>query len=586
MPNQSQGNPSFLPQNQFQQQGAGFMPNNNPGGLPGTNPQMFSLTNNNPHLFPQNQQMGGGFPNQFNNQFANPNFSQQGMGMGMQFPSQDPMGNPHLFPYQPGQVPYMPTGYPYPGNYPGYPNNQFYPSLNFDKFQNSIMTPYGEDPNKSNYLPRNTLNDVASNLENRFSSERGSPENSNSSSYLPYNPFKRRTNRLMDITNREIVREPTTFAHKYQNSSMIRKPDDAFSFIKKSKYNEDDVEIFMKPKLNLTHGRGRSWSPSRKERSISPAYSRERDSYVEAPIRNTAKSIYNSTIRVNAMIQIEGQTKKDICVQIFEKSTVGDLKLKILEGLRYTHVLKPEVFEDTTLIDRVAQQCILLHQNKQVGKERILDDLRLQDGSTVELQVPKIYEQESAEVSSIRQQNTSGRSRVFESQHIQVSPFNMENEMNRTRGEANHPPKLTNPEYHTKPSIQELSRMSDEELAAVDGFSVWNKWGKVEFLGRVDLRGVDLDFVISIGHRLVEVYPERNFPTEESKPVRGEKLNRPALISLYQCFPVNFKCESEDPEERRQELIKKYERQALRNGYEFVDYDYENGVYRIRVKNF
>jgi hypothetical protein len=284
------------------------------------------------------------------------------------------------------------------------------------------------------------------------------------------------------------------------------------------------------------------------------------------------------------MIQIEGQTKKEICVQIFEKSTVGDLKLKILEGLRYSHVLKPEVFEDTTLIERVAQQCFLLHQNKQIAKDRVLDDLRLQDGSTVELQVPKQYEQEP-EVSSIKQ-NTSGRSRVFESQNIQVSPFNMENEMNRTGGEGNHPPKLTNPELNIKPSIQELSRMPDEELAAVDGFSVWNKWGKIEFMGRVDLRGVDLDFVISIGHRLVEVYPERNFPTEESKPVRGEKLNRPALISLYQCYPVNFKSESDDPEERRQELIKKYERQALRNGYEFVDYDYENGVYRIRVKNF
>jgi len=583
-PNQQQGGPSFLPQQNPMQPGGGFMPNNN--GMQGTNPQGFSLTNSNPHLFPQNQQMGGAFPGQnpqFNNPFNNQLFPQQGGQM--PFPGQDPMGNPHLFPYQQGQMPYMnfntqAGNYLYPGA--GNPNMYGgYPQLNFDKFQNSIMTPYVEDPHRSNYLPRNTLNDVASNLENRFSSERNSPESS--SSYLPYNPFKRRTNRLMDITNREdVLREPTAFSHKYQGSRMIRKPDDAFTILKKSKYTEDDIQILVKPQLNITHNRNRSWSPSRRERSLSPAYSRERDSsYIEAPVRQMAKSIYNSTIRVNAMVQIDSQTRKEICVQIFEKSTVGDLKLKILEALKYSNILLPEIYEQITKIEQVALDSDLYHHKKVIDNGIKLDEMRLQDGSTVELRIPREYEKQP---DSIRNQS-SGRTRAGnESQEVQVSAFGaMESEQNRG---PNHPPKLTNPEYHTKPTIQELSRMSDDELAGVSGFSMWNKEGKIEFMGRVDLRGVDLDEVVSIGHRLVEVYPERNFPTDEYKPVKGEKLNRPALISLYNCFPVNFKSDSNDPEERRQELIKKYERQAHRNGYEFVDYDYDNGVYRIRVKHF
>jgi len=550
--------------------------------MQGSNPQVFSLTNSNPHLFPQHPQMGGAFPGQnpqFNNPFNNQLFPQQGGQM--PFPQQDPMGNPHLFPYQQGQMPYMnfntqAGGYLYPGA--GNPNMYGgYPQLNFDKFQNSIMTPYAEDPNKSNYLPRSTLNDVASNLENRFSAERESPEST--SSFLPYNPFKRRTNRLMDITNRD--REPVPFSHKYHGSSMIRKPDDTFTFIKKSKYNDDDIQIVVKPHLNMTHNRNRSWSPSRRERSLSPAYSRERDSsYIEAPVRQMAKSIYNSTIRVNAMVQIDSHTRKEVCVQIFEKSTVADLKLKILEAIKYSNILLPEIYEQITKIEQVAVDSDLYHHKKVIDNARKLDEMRLQDGSTVELRIPREYEKQP---DSIRNQS-SGRTRGHESQQVNVSAFSMM-ESEQPKG-SSHPPKLTNPEYHTHPTIQELSRMSDEELMAVDGFSMWNKEGKIEFMGRVDLRGVDLDQVVSIGHRLVEVYPERNFPTEESKPVRGEKLNRPALISLYNCFPVNFKSESNDPEERRQELIKKYERQAHRNGYEFVDYDYDNGVYRIRVKNF
>jgi len=127
--------------------------------------------------------------------------------------------------------------------------------------------------------------------------------------------------------------------------------------------------------------------------------------------------------------------------------------------------------------------------------------------------------------------------------------------------------------------------MSDRDLAAVEGFTVWNKLGKIEFEGRTDVRDIDLDMVVFIDHKNVEVYPASIFPTDESKPVPGEKLNKPAIITLFQCFPKSQK-ENQDPKGRRTELIRKYEKQAHKSGYDFIDYDDVNGVYRIRVRHF
>ena len=89
---------------------------------------------------------------------------------------------------------------------------------------------------------------------------------------------------------------------------------------------------------------------------------------------------------------------------------------------------------------------------------------------------------------------------------------------------------VSNPEYSTSPSIDELRAMDPQRLASVPNFSVSrDKKGTVEWLEPVDLRGIDdicrfVDF--DDDSRFVDVYPNLRAP-----PV-GSQLNHPARISL------------------------------------------------------
>ena len=122
-------------------------------------------------------------------------------------------------------------------------------------------------------------------------------------------------------------------------------------------------------------------------------------------------------------------------------------------------------------------------------------------------------------------------------------------------------PKLTNPGYSTRPSMDELRRYTENELRQVDGFTVENKYGRIEFEGRTDVLGVNLDELVEINPKLAEVYPERLFPTEESKPIVGQKLNKPAHVILYDCY---FGSKNKSDEEV-QMLMKKRAEKTVQN---------------------
>jgi hypothetical protein len=62
---------------------------------------------------------------------------------------------------------------------------------------------------------------------------------------------------------------------------------------------------------------------------------------------------------------------------------------------------------------------------------------------------------------------------------------------------------------------------------------VGNEYGRVEFLGLTDVSGVDLGEVVRIGDHCIAVYPEG-----VDKPEIGKKLNRPAVLHIYQVTPL------------------------------------------------
>lgn len=143
-------------------------------------------------------------------------------------------------------------------------------------------------------------------------------------------------------------------------------------------------------------------------------------------------------------------------------------------------------------------------------------------------------------------------------------------------------PKLTTAGYFTSPPIEELSKMSEAELAAVENFTVSRPgYGEVSWEGAVDVRGVDIDRVVSIESKDVAVYFREE--DEGTKPAVGHKLNRPAMITYEEVFPRS------DPTAPKVEMDKFAERlQKVTNkmGATFVDYERQTGTWKIRVQHF
>lgn len=94
------------------------------------------------------------------------------------------------------------------------------------------------------------------------------------------------------------------------------------------------------------------------------------------------------------------------------------------------------------------------------------------------------------------------------------------------------PPKLG---YWTTPDFSEIAKLSPEEVRRVEDFTIENQFGRIVFQGETDLSGVDLAEVVTIKKGEAEVY-EDNYP---NKPKLGMKLNKAAIITLYDIQPKN-----------------------------------------------
>ena len=125
-------------------------------------------------------------------------------------------------------------------------------------------------------------------------------------------------------------------------------------------------------------------------------------------------------------------------------------------------------------------------------------------------------------------------------------------------------PTLTRPEYTTSPSITDLARMSSEELRTVENFTIQNEHGSVEFPGRSDLTGLNLDKIIQIRRDSVVIYPEGCV-----KPKPGFGLNRKAKITIFNRFPKT-PSQSSQFEDKLRKI-------CLRERTNFHSYDQESG---------
>ncbi|KAL3657856.1 hypothetical protein V7S43_017234 [Phytophthora oleae] len=139
-------------------------------------------------------------------------------------------------------------------------------------------------------------------------------------------------------------------------------------------------------------------------------------------------------------------------------------------------------------------------------------------------------------------------------------------------------PVLLNKEYSTEPSMGELQQLSDDELSCVENFVISRRGcGKIAFVGATDVRGLQLDELVTFTDREVVVYPD-----DSEKPAVGSGLNKPAIVNLCGI--------SAEENESHENFLKRLEGHTQTLGATFLGYEDSktgsSGVWRFRVEHF
>jgi hypothetical protein len=96
-----------------------------------------------------------------------------------------------------------------------------------------------------------------------------------------------------------------------------------------------------------------------------------------------------------------------------------------------------------------------------------------------------------------------------------------------------------------------MARMTEYELMNIKDLIIENENGRIHWLGKTDVIGVNFDELVFIKDHAATVYP-REIEEQGLKPEIGSKLNKPAEITLYQLF--QSKKNKKNPEAFRETL--------------------------------
>jgi len=148
------------------------------------------------------------------------------------------------------------------------------------------------------------------------------------------------------------------------------------------------------------------------------------------------------------------------------------------------------------------------------------------------------------------------------------------------------PPILTKEGYFTRPSIDVLDKMSEEELSNVNDFMVGCQGiGEIVFPGKTNVNGLDINRIVVFNKREVILYPNDN-----EKPPIGKGLNKKAIITLYKCWPFTKnegkKKALKDDEKALNRFEQKLKMKTEGSKGIFLGYDKENGAWKFQVDSF
>jgi nuclear pore complex protein Nup98-Nup96 len=135
-------------------------------------------------------------------------------------------------------------------------------------------------------------------------------------------------------------------------------------------------------------------------------------------------------------------------------------------------------------------------------------------------------------------------------------------------------PKLVGSGYSMSPTIEQMERMfernGDEALASVENFSISNEtFGRVKWLEPVDIRGLDLDKIVSFEQACLCLYPEDQ---DIEPPEEGEGLKKRAEVTLYGILP------KKPGEGAKQKYREKIVKQTEKAGAQLIEYSPDTGI--------
>ena len=373
------------------------------------------------------------------------------------------------------------------------------------------------DSKEQGYGRKKTLNELAASLANRSYYDQRSLLSDSGSNFNNYSSYDIRGIKKVDDSSK-MYGDGFGLPRRLGTHSVVRKLDHSQMNDHNSSYLDDHIEIQLRPKS--------LYSTKRILEDLSSSRASLNDSTLR---KERKKNIYDNSTTIEIEAVIQGKRLENVLKFQFDRNVpVADVKRRALELLNESGALASYAQAPRNL-EEIFNSTELSYNGYVLEDDRSIKEATLEDPVRVLLYIS--------------------------------------NERNA--------PKLTKAGYWTSPPLEELKKWDERSLKYVENFTVGNENGTIEFLGETDVRGLDLDELVIIQHGFAEVYPEAKFPTEESKPRRGDKLNKPSIITLYNCFRKTGKSSK-----KRQELP------TIQEDVEVLGYDEANGVYQMKVQHF
>lgn len=141
-------------------------------------------------------------------------------------------------------------------------------------------------------------------------------------------------------------------------------------------------------------------------------------------------------------------------------------------------------------------------------------------------------------------------------------------------------PTLHSPDYYMDPCLTDLAArelIDPGYCSRVPDFTVGRSgYGCVKFLGKTDVRWLDLDHIVKFCRHEIVVYED-----ESAKPVVGQGLNKAAEVTLtLQVRSLDFN------EGQVNNVVKKLRESMERQGAHFISLDPANGEWKFSVCHF